>query len=218
MNDENRPKLIEINNWVFRIKMPSRPPGKHRILLLLHGHLGNENVMWVLAKPLPKGYTLLAPRAPVKLGENQYSWHKNQPQWPGIDKYKKLTDQLMSRVQNWADANAPGVSNFDVMGFSQGAVMGYALAILHPKKVGRIAAIAGLIPQQWKTELQAADLTNKKFFIAHGTEDEIVTVEKARSAAEWLKERGADVRFCTAHTGHKISANCFNELGDFFKR
>lgn len=216
MNDKNQPYLTKVDGWVFRIKEPSPPPLETKILLLLHGHLGNENAMWVLANPLPKGYILVAPRAPVKLGENQYSWHKIQPQWPAIDQYKRLTVQLLNTVDAWARDNVPEPSQYDVMGFSQGAVMAYALAILHPERINRVAAIAGFIPKNWKPQLDAESLKRTRFFIAHGTRDEIVPVKKARQASEWLKEKGADVSFCTAETGHKLSANCFKGLGEFY--
>lgn len=173
--------------------------------------------MWILTNPLPGGFTLLAPRAPIKLGEDQYSWHEIGPQWPDIDQYKDLTDQLLQRVDSWVKENAPGVSQYNIMGFSQGAVMAYALAICHPERVGRIASIAGFIPQSWKPELTEKALKDKQIFIAHGTEDDIIPVKKARQAAQWLQEKGAKVTLCTAKTGHKISANCFNGLGKFFE-
>ena len=218
MNADNQPIKIVIDDWVFRLKSPTKQAEKTRILLLLHGHLGNENAMWVLTKPLPTEYTLLAPRAPMKMGENQYSWHDIQPQWPEIDLYRQLTNQLLRRVDSWATNNTPEVSHYDLMGFSQGAVMAYALAILHPEKVGRTAAIASFIPQNWKQELDAETLKNQSFFVAHGTKDEIIPLKKAQQSAQWLEEKGAQVNFCTADTGHKISANCFNGLGEFFKR
>ncbi len=218
MNTNNQPSVLHIDNWVFRVKAPASQAAEPRILLLLHGHLGNENAMWILTKPLPQDYLMLAPRAPEKLGEDQYSWHKIQSQWPGIDHYQKLTDQLIRRVDSWVDSNLPEVSRYDVMGFSQGAVMAYAMAFLHPHKINRIAAIASFIPQSWKPELNAGTLADKRFFIAHGTKDEIIPIEKGRQAAQWLEELGADVHLCTADTGHKISSNCFKGLGEFFQR
>ena len=217
MTDKNQTQITIIDGWTFRIKKSSQKSNHEKIILLLHGHLGNEDVMWILTNPLPEGFTLLAPRAPVKLGEDQYSWHEIGPQWPDIDRYKDLTDQLLQRVDSWVKENALEVSRYDLMGFSQGAVMAFALAILHPERVGRTASIAGFIPQSWKPELTKEALKNKQFFIAHGTEDDIIPVKKARQASQWLQEKGAAVTFCTAETGHKISAKCFNGLGKFFQ-
>lgn len=216
MGNDQQPELVDIEGWKFRIKTPLTHHEKPRILLMLHGHLGNENVMWILTKPIPQDYVIMAPRAPLKQGEKQYSWHEIQPQWPDINYYEGLICKLLSRVEFWLDQNKYKTSEINVMGFSQGAVMAYALAMLHPQKTGQIAAIGGLIPQTWQAFVSQTQLHGKQFFIAHGTRDNIVPILKASKAAEWLRNQGAEVTFCKADIGHKLSANCFNGLGDFF--
>jgi len=212
----DRPEKIEIKGWPFRVQQPEKRVDKDRVLLLLHGHLGNENVMWILTKPISNTYTMLAPRAPIKIGPDQYSWHAIEPQWPGMDTYQELTGQLLERVDIWIEEQGMEVGHYDVMGFSQGTVMAYALSILHPAKIGKVAALAGFLPEAWHDYLNSEALSGKAFFIAHGTEDDIVPISKARKAAKWLTENGAQVTFCEADTGHKLSANCFNGLGEFF--
>jgi phospholipase/carboxylesterase len=123
---------------------------------------------------------------------------------------------LLARVDGWVEENVPDVIQYDVMGFSQGAVMAYALSFLQPEKIGKVAAIAGFIPQAWQNDLENVDLQGRSYFIAHGTQDEIIPVAKAHQAAAVLKEKGADVQFCPAETGHKLGANCFSGLGDYF--
>ena len=185
-------------------------------MLLLHGHLGNENAMWILTKPIPNSYTLIAPRAPVKTGKDQYSWHEISPQWPGLEKYTDLTNKLLTRVDGWLREQNLNFQHFDVMGFSQGALMAYALAILHPHRISKVAALAGFIPQSWVEKLDKRSLLRKSFFVAHGKQDDIIPINKAYQAADWLEDNGAQVTFCAADIGHKLSANCFNGLGNFF--
>lgn len=217
MTKENQPQETTIKDWIFRIKTPSHKSEQPKFMLLLHGHLGNEKSMWILTNRLPESYTYIAPRAPVKTGENQYSWHEISTQWPSLDHYKDLVDQLLDRLTSWSNNNDLECESFDVMGFSQGAVMAYALTFLYPEKIGKIAALASFIPQSWKPEIDSKSIKNKSFFIAHGTEDEIIPIEKASKAASWLEDRGADVTFCKANIGHKISADCFKGLGKFFE-
>ncbi len=207
---------IELDGWPFKIKQPEGEVNPKRVMLLLHGHRGNEKAMWILTNPLPKGYTLLAPRAPVKIDEGEYSWHQIEPNWPDIATYEELIDQLLSRVDSWFDHQGLSVEKFDVMGFSQGAAMAYAMAIVKPGRTGKVAALAGFIPQSWRDSLTEDALSGKSFFIAHGSQDEIIPIHKARQTSEWLEEKGAQVNFCEADTGHKLSANCFNGLGEFF--
>jgi len=210
------PKKIEINGWHFLVRRPQEKAHPKRILLLLHGHLGNEKVMWTLTKPIPDKIIMIAPRAPVKMGEDQYSWHKISPNWHSIDAYQKLAEVLMNRVNLWKENEGLEISHYDVMGFSQGAVMAYALAIIYPELIRKVAALAGFIPHSWMQQLQDISFNHKSFYIAHGTQDEIVPIEKARQTVSWLKEKNAWVTFCETETGHKLSVNCFNELGIFF--
>jgi phospholipase/carboxylesterase len=216
LNSQQKPHKIDIQGWIFRVQYSSEPSLNQRVMLLLHGHLGNENAMWILTKPIPNSYTLIAPRAPVKTGEDQYSWHEITPQWPGLDTYTELTDQLLTRVDRWLREQNINIQHYDVMGFSQGALMAYALAILHPQGIGKVAALAGFIPQNWLDKLDGRSLSGKSFFVAHGKQDDIIPIKKAYQAADWLEDNGAHVTFCAADIGHKISANCFNGLGDFF--
>jgi phospholipase/carboxylesterase len=217
MTSDNTPTAVTIDGWPFKLKTPQNEFPKNRLLLLLHGHLGNENVMWILTNSIPKSYILLAPRAPVQLGPDQYSWHAIQPQWPSLQgTYHDLATDLLEHVDAWAKENTPDVTHYDLMGFSQGAVMAYALSFLFPERIGKTAAIAGFIPQNWNNNLEDIDLGGRTYFIAHGTQDEVIPIEKARQVERILKEKGAEVQFCSAETGHKLGANCFSGLGDFF--
>ena len=216
MHENHQPEKLKIDGWHFRIQKPTHFSPNSRVMLLLHGYEGNENVMWILTKPLPDDYVLIAPRAPIQTGEDQFVWHEIAPQWPDIQAYRALADQLITRADVWLQKNKYQTRSFDLMGFSQGAVMAYALSILYPEKINRVAALAGFIPHNWKAQVEVKALKNKSFFIAHGTQDNIIPLSKARQAASWLEENGAHVTFCTADIGHKLSPNCYNGLGEFF--
>ncbi|MBG0788418.1 MAG: dienelactone hydrolase family protein [Anaerolineaceae bacterium] len=218
MTEQAAPREILIDNWPFKVLVPEQPPtSEKRLLLLLHGHLGNENVMWILTKPIPKSFIMLAPRAPLQLGPDQYSWHAIESQWPDLEPtYRSLGSQLLSRVDQWIDQNGLNLSQFNVMGFSQGAVMAYALSFLFPERVNQVAALAGFVPFIWQSTLKDHSLAGRSYFISNGTEDEVIPIHKAHQTIEWLKEKGAQVTYCEGHTGHKLSANCFKGMGDYF--
>jgi phospholipase/carboxylesterase len=60
-------------------------------------------------------------------------------------------------------------------------------------------------------------LAGKPFFVAHGTQDNMVPVERARASIELLERAGAQVTFCESEVGHKVSADCLRGLEAFFK-
>ena len=218
MTIREKPQLETIGGWPFRVYQPPKSPSNTRLMLLLHGHLGNENAMWILTNPIPKTYALLAPRAPAQTGPGQYSWHSIGPQWPSLEAYRSLANALLERVDEWGKTHDWPIQQIDVMGFSQGAVLALAMGILYPGRIGKTSILAGFLPQTWISQLPAAPnaLTRKTFFIAHGNHDDVVPITKAQRAAAWLKEKGAEVTFCEADTGHKLSAHCFKSLGKFF--
>lgn len=213
---ENKTEIIKIKDYIIRIRVSKTGTDASRILLLLHGHLGNEDSMWILTRPIPRTYTILSPRAPLQTGDHQFSWHEITPDWPDIDFYRNLTRDLISLVHHWMKSNDFEIEPFDVMGFSQGAVMAYALALLQPKHIRNIAALSGFIPSSWKERCDGAKLAGRKFFIAHGTDDEMVPFDSAQQAVQWLRDNKALVTFCEADIGHKISADCLKNLGDFY--
>ncbi len=217
MKAENRsPEKTTVQGWTFRVSHPKSPSEPTVPLLLLHGHLGNEKVMWTLARPIPNTVLMIAPRAPMKMGVDQYSWHEISQKWPSIEKYQSLVDDLLAGVKALFDKEGLSVSQFDLMGFSQGGVMAYAFAMLHPELIRKVASIASFIPQSWMKQYDQATFDTQEVFIAHGTRDEIVPLSKARQAVDWLRDKNAHVTFCEADTGHKISADCLNGLGEFF--
>jgi predicted esterase len=59
-------------------------------------------------------------------------------------------------------------------------------------------------------------LDGKPFFVTHGTRDEMVPIERARSSIEILEQAGANVTYCEDDVAHKVSVNCLRALKDFF--
>ena len=65
-------QLIQFEGRTLRIQESTLQPS--RLLLLIHGLTGDENVMWVFARDLPAHYWMVAPRAPYAAEPGGYSW------------------------------------------------------------------------------------------------------------------------------------------------
>ena len=62
MPDPNSTSLISFKGWTLRVREAT--PSARRLMLLIHGLTGDENVMWVFARNLPADIWMVAPRAP----------------------------------------------------------------------------------------------------------------------------------------------------------
>jgi phospholipase/carboxylesterase len=212
------PTLLVDNGWTVNIQKPA-DPARAGILLLLHGWGGDERVMWIFARKLVGKYWIFAPRGTLSAPEGGYGWlpHVSLENQHLAD-FAGVTAELLQGIAQWGmQAGVPPETleqPLNVMGFSQGAALAYAIASLHPKRVGRIAALAGYLPNTSPEIFH--NLAGKKIFIAHGSQDEIVPVSYAQKAAALLQNAGAQVTYCESDVGHKLSLACLNGLETFF--
>ncbi len=193
--------------------------------MLLHGWTGDENVMWIFTSRLPARYLILAPRGlyPASLGG--YGWHPDHNGWPSVEDFLPAVDALMSLLATFRRGDIPpelGQDKLDFsrpswMGFSQGAALMYSLAFSRPEEVDKAAGLAGFLPDGAEKLAAGRPLEGKPVFVAHGTQDEKVPIERARRSVKLLEEAGARVTYCEADTGHKLSASCFRGMEAFFK-
>ena len=216
-------ELITFNNWTLRFK-PSRTlsetEGKKRLLLLIHGWTGDENSMWVFTKDFPPDYWMIAPRAPHPAQLGGYSWRPPQPETfgrPSLETLKPAADELLSFVDAYSSMVRVDAEQFDVIGFSQGAAMSNVLALLYPQRIRKAGILAGFVPSGLEETIAARPLAGKPFFVAHGTQDEMVPIDRARASIELLEQAGAQVTYCEDEVGHKVSAGCLRALKEFLK-
>jgi phospholipase/carboxylesterase len=189
-------------------------------MLMLHGWTGDENSMWVFGRDLPPQYLLLAPRAPHAAQPSGYSWRplvEGTHGRPSAEMMRPSADSLIRLIDEYCAAVGVDASQFDVMGFSQGAVMTNLLALLYPQRIRRAGILAGFVPGGVESLVAARPLEAKPFFIAHGTQDELVPIERARQSIAVLEAAGAQVTYCEAEVGHKVSADCLRALKQFFQ-
>ena len=77
--------------------------------------------------------------------------------------------------------------------------------------------LAGFIPSGLEELVPKRPLEGKEFFVAHGTKDETVTIDRARHSVVLLEQAGARVTYCEDEVGHKVSAHCVIALKNFFR-
>jgi len=183
--------------------------------------------MWVFAHDLPPGYWIVAPRAPHAAPAEQggYSWRPTQFKRSSpvgenlnqlsLDLLRSAAEALIRLVDEYSASAGFDASVFDVMGFSQGAAMSSLLAFLHPQRIGKVGILAGFVPGGLEELLPQRPLEGKPFFVAHGTKDDMVTIDRARASIEILEQAGANVTYCEDEVGHKLSVTCLRALKKF---
>ena len=134
---------------------------------------------------------------------------------PDLEQFKpvcaRFMDGLSAHLLPFAFIEGP----LDLVGFSQGTAMCYALALLYPQRFKRIAALSGFMPDL-PLDFDWMGLREDTFFVAHGVLDETIPVESARRLADFMEKAGANVTYCEDAVGHKLGPSCFRGLAAFF--
>jgi len=203
------------HEWTIRIRPASHLPPA-RILVMIHGWTGDERSMEIFSRGLPDNYLILFPRGPIEAEGGGYGW-VNRPEGAGYSHFLDfvpVAQKLSAEIDRLLAEMGVDHPDLHLAGFSQGAALVYAITLLIPQRIARAAALAGFLPSL-PLPFTPHHLQGKPIFIAHGTRDETIPVEKAREAALFLNTAGAQVNFCESSSGHKLAVTCFNQLATF---
>jgi phospholipase/carboxylesterase len=105
-------------------------------------------------------------------------------------------------------------------GFSQGAVMSWALGLGRgaAKRPAGIVALSGFMPEVDGLELALGGLEGYPVAIGHGSLDEIIPVQFGRKARERLEPARPDLLYREYPLPHAIDPRFLTDLRDFVMR
>ncbi len=206
-------ELISFDGWTFRAR-PSQTKNP-RLLILLHGWTGDENSMWLFARKISPIYWIIAPRAPHPADPSGFSWRRLDPASFGFPTLKALApaaDGLIRLIDAYAASVGVDATQFDAAGFSQGGAMVNTLGFLHPSRIRKMAVLAGFVPDGAEGLALQKPLAGKNIFVAHGSQDQVIPLDRARASLALLEQAGAQVAYCEDEVGHKLGSICLRGL------
>jgi phospholipase/carboxylesterase len=110
-------------------------------------------------------------------------------------------------------------TNVTLVGFSQGTILSYAVALSYPEKISRVVALSGYLNTEIAKEgFEKKDVSNLKIFASHGTVDQVIPVEWARKAPEYLQHLGIDVQFKEYPIGHGVAPQNFFDFKNWLEK
>jgi phospholipase/carboxylesterase len=174
------------------------------LIYLLHGYGSNEHDLASLASQLPNNAVIVSVRAPFNMGDSNYKWYditEENGERKGNERQMEESTLAFSSLHNNLKSSYPK-SKVAILGFSQGSIMAYHIAVTQPLAIDKVVALGGKMTASTKEAYQ----TNKtKFFIGHGTSDERIKLKDAKDAASFLKSKKNSCLFKTYPIGHSIS-------------
>ena len=201
------------SDLIYKINQPITKTDKPcPLLILLHGYGSNEDDLFSMGKLLDSRFTTISLRAPNAIKDDGYCWYSLE--FLADKKFKYNYKQalesrlkILSFISNACKVYKLDSNNVFVLGFSQGAIMGYDLALAAPQKIKGLLALSGRMMEEsknLKTDWTIAARTN--YFIAHGNSDNVILKTESDSAVKFLKSKQLKkITFTTYEMSHTIS-------------
>jgi phospholipase/carboxylesterase len=176
-------------------------------LVLLHGRGVDESDLYPLLDALDPDARLLGatPRAPLTLPPGGHHWYiVERVGYPHRETFMESYELLTEWLGALAEEGGVPWERTVIGGFSQGAVMAYALALAkgRPAPAG-LLAMSGFIPEVEGFELDL-ERPGLPIAITHGTLDPIIGIEFGRSARQRLEAAGNRILYRESPVGHGI--------------
>ena len=126
----------------YKIREPKVVLAENPVLILLHGYGSNEADLFSFASELPEHYYIISARAPYDLQYGSYAWYAinfdaDQNKFSDNNQARESRDCIANFIDELIQNYPVNKEEVTLIGFSQGAILSYAVALSYPEKVRR---------------------------------------------------------------------------------
>lgn len=186
-------------------------------LTLLHGRGAGEHDLAPLLDVLDPERRLVGilPRGPLALPPGGRHWYiVREIGFPDPDTFLATFADASEWLDKTLDEVGVSAERAVLGGFSQGAVMSYALGLGADRpRPAAIVAFSGFVPRVEDFELDLESRAGLLVSIAHGTFDPVIGVEWGRDARERLEAAGLAVSYREDPVAHQITPGGVAQAG-----
>lgn len=207
----------------YLLQEPKKILEKNPLLLLLHGYGSNEEDLFSFATELPDHYYVVSARAPYPLPPHGNAWYaitfdNDMNKFSDDAQAIESRDLIVTFIDELLQKYPIDPSKVNLIGFSQGAILSYAVALSYPEKINKVVALSGYFNKdiiRIQTDKEAYAHLN--FFVSHGTVDQVIPIEWARKTPVILNDLGIANTFKEYPVGHGVAPQNFFDFRSFLE-
>ena len=188
-------------------------------ILTLHGRGANAFDLLGLAPHLCGGkFLMICPQGPLEtpIGPETmgYAWYPmSMGGPPDVDAILSSQKKLRTFLDECVKSYPIDVKKLALLGFSQGGVMAYGLALPDPGRFAALAVLSSWLPKELLSQITVSDAVRSlPTLVQHGTQDPMIEVARARSSVETLRGLHVPLTFREYEMGHEIRPRSLSEL------
>lgn len=202
----------------FLIQEPKIKLNKNPLLLLLHGYGSNEADLFSFSTELPEEYYIISARAPYDLQYGSYAWYAinfdaDENKFSDLNQARMSRDLIAKFIDELIENYPIDTKNINLLGFSQGAILSYAIALSYPEKIKNVIALSGYAHEDMmEANYENNDFSKLRIFHSHGILDQVIPIEWARKTNPFLKNLKINSIYKEYPVGHGVSPQNFYDF------
>ncbi|PKP25694.1 MAG: phospholipase [Bacteroidetes bacterium HGW-Bacteroidetes-2] len=202
----------------YLIKAPKNTNKKAPLLLMLHGYGSDEKDLFSFAQELPEDVFIVSARAPFVIepvGNAWYAihWNTTTEKFSDTEQAKKSVALIANFIDELITNYPIDKNNVSLLGFSQGSILSYAVALNFPEKIKNVVALSGYIQEDLlPKDIQTKNYLHLDFYCSHGSVDQVIPVAWARNTKPFLDHLGIKNQYSEFPVGHGVAPQNFFEL------
>ncbi|MCK6602802.1 MAG: dienelactone hydrolase family protein [Bacteroidetes bacterium] len=200
---------------------PLRESSDKKILVMLHGYGSHEEDLFSMHHELDPRFHVISLRAPIPLGWGGFAWFGIDFLPTGISVNEEQAFHQLEHLKHSLRTIKAWFNGADLvlMGFSQGTIMSFGVALTEPTLVSAVIGFSGRLIETMIPKHPSEVLFSRIPVIqTHGISDPVIPVSSAREAASALNRLGFDHEYREYSFQHEISMNCLNDVNDWIQR
>lgn len=197
------------------IKPSSLQEGKPPVLFMFHGYGSNEEDLYSFAPELPEQLCVISVRAPYPMEPFGHAWYAinfdaEKGKWSDDEQAILSRDKIMAFIDEACEAYGLDENRITLLGFSQGTILSYAVALSFPEKIKNVVALSGYINQNIITEeYMDKNHENLRIYASHGQVDQVIPPEWAQRTPKFLNGLGIEHVYEEFPVGHGVAPQNF---------
>jgi phospholipase/carboxylesterase len=188
------------------------PRYPYPLLVLLHGHGGNEEQILRLAPRLSRrNFVCIGLRGPQPLGDRQ----DGRPgfAWGATGAPDALVEDYLFRAVEQTRRNYHVHSErIYLAGICEGATLAYRLGLSYPDRFAGVISLNGALPRRGGPLLRLPDVRQLRVFIGHGIANAVLPLSLAREDHRLLYSAGMSVEMHTYPANHRLHPDMLRDI------
>ncbi|MEM9647479.1 MAG: phospholipase [Bacteroidota bacterium] len=208
----------------YLLRPSSNTSGKIPAIFMFHGYGSNEEDLFSFASELPSELMVISVRAPYDLDPFGHAWYAinfdaEYGKWSDDEQAKSSREKIVTFMEEACEAYDLDRTNITLLGFSQGTILSYGVALSYPEKIKNVVALSGYINENILAEgYEDKDHGHLGIYASHGQVDQVIPLEWAQKTPNFLSSLNIEHTYQEFPIGHGVSQQNFYAFRDWLAK